>query len=100
MNRCLIPAAIAALMTIQAVHASTPSLKVGLNTTEAHGVSVTRGKAQELPVRTDIRRAPASRTVSLDRAYRGVVFGQHRIVRDGQLVLRGRLLPVRQRGDE
>ncbi|MEO0410864.1 MAG: hypothetical protein AAF221_03360 [Pseudomonadota bacterium] len=100
MIKMTVALSIVAIMFSSIAQANTVILEVGLNTAEVNGVFVTRGKAQPLPVRTDVSRPRVSGMVFLDRDYRGSVFGKHRVVRDGKLILRHRLLPVRQRGDE
>lgn len=68
----------------------------GLTTQDVLGVSVTRGKPKPLPQRVVSAPSEARSVVSLDRSYRGPVFGQHHILRDGQSMRRRTLRPVRQ----
>ena len=79
--------------------ANAPAQGSGLIISEAEGVTVTRGKAKP-PARRFPQPDKAPSVVSLDRDYRGLVFGKHRIIRDGRIEYREELLPIRQRDDE
>ncbi|MEM7569723.1 MAG: hypothetical protein AAF337_08005 [Pseudomonadota bacterium] len=89
-----------ALFTAASLPAQASETAYGLTTETVKGVQITRGTPKPLPKRVAQNTPRTGGVVRLDRGYRGKIFGKHRIVRDGQLLLRSDLLPVRQRGDE
>jgi len=73
----------------------------GLFQTEVEGVTVTRGRSLDEPrVFPSEERKPPRTTMSLKQNFRGSVFGNHRVAREGTIVYREQLLPIRQRDDE
>lgn len=80
--------------------ASTTDRNYGLFQTQVEGVTITRGRALN-PERTFPSKAERPATsVNLSRNYRGTTFGKHRIVREGQILYRDKLLSIQQRDDE
>lgn len=84
----------------QGQSASTTDKSYGLFKTQVEGVTITRGRTLN-PERTFPSKAERQATgVNLSRNYRGTTFGKHRIVREGQILYRDKLLSIQQRDDE
>ncbi|MEM6681521.1 MAG: hypothetical protein AAF607_04695 [Pseudomonadota bacterium] len=99
-------ASAAAQAPIEELQTSAPTRQVGtpdygLFQSQAAGVTVTRGRSLDeertFPSET---KTPPKTTMSLKQNYRGSVFGKHRVAREGDIVYREQLLPIKQRDDE